>query len=159
AHAAALPKVIPPTFTVVVTPSDPNAGAPPAHPGQAADPRPSDGTKWVHHHIEHSGHVDFDLPNVGGVVADVNPAQLADLSSDPDVVVTPDAAVSVADASMGGTGRAPAAVFPQTTGASRLWARGVTGSGVTVAVLDTGIDPLPDFGRRLIGGVDLSGEG
>ena len=30
---------------------------------------------------------------------------------------------------------------------------------MTVAVLDTGIDKLPDFGNRIIGGVDLSGEG
>src|SRR6202035_3101319 len=28
--------------------------------------------------------------------------------------------------------------------------------GVTVAVLDTGIDNLPDFAGRLVGGVDLS---
>ena len=34
---------------------------------------------------------------------------------------------------------------------------GDTGQGVTVAVVDTGIDNLPDFSGRLIGGVDLSG--
>ena len=33
------------------------------------------------------------------------------------------------------------------------------GEGVTVAVLDTGIDNLPDFSGRLIGGVDLTGGG
>jgi len=33
----------------------------------------------------------------------------------------------------------------------------VQSTGVTVAVLDTGIDNLPDFSGRLIGGVDLTG--
>ncbi len=42
------------------------------------------------------------------------------------------------------------------TGAGQLAAAGDTGQGVTVAVLDTGIDPLPDFAGRLIGGVDLT---
>src|SRR5207248_19636 len=42
---------------------------------------------------------------------------------------------------------------------SQLRAGGIDGSGVTVAVLDTGITRLPDFGNRLVGGVDLSGEG
>src|SRR5438270_9005584 len=46
------------------------------------------------------------------------------------------------------------------TGANRLAANtGVTGRGATVAVLDTGITQLPDFGNRIVGGVDLSGEG
>ncbi|MGH9920229.1 MAG: S8 family peptidase, partial [Nitrososphaerales archaeon] len=56
-------------------------------------------------------------------------------------------------------GTQPAAIFPEQSGASRLWAQGDTGSGVNVAVLDTGIDQLSDFGGRLVGGVDLSGEG
>ena len=55
--------------------------------------------------------------------------------------------------------RAPAAVFPVTTGATRLAAAGDDGAGVTVAVLDTGIDKNSDFAGRLVGGVDLSGEG
>jgi hypothetical protein len=53
--------------------------------------------------------------------------------------------------------RAPAAVFAQQTGAASLWSRGDVGSGANVAVLDTGIAPLPDFAGRLVGGVDLSG--
>ena len=46
--------------------------------------------------------------------------------------------------------------MPQ-TGATKLAAAGDTGRGVTVAVMDTGIDNLPDFSGRLIGGVDLTG--
>ena len=48
-------------------------------------------------------------------------------------------------------------MFPEQTGASQLWAQGDTGQGVNVAVLDTGISPLPDFAGRLVDGVDLSG--
>jgi serine protease AprX len=48
-------------------------------------------------------------------------------------------------------------VFLGQTGATRLAAAGDAGQGVTVAVLDTGIDNLPDFSGRLIGGVDLTG--
>ena len=68
-------------------------------------------------------------------------------------------AVSVQDTMAASSSRAPAAVFPQDTGATQAWSQGVTGAGVNVAVLDTGIDPLPDFGARLVAGVDLSGEG
>jgi serine protease AprX len=123
---------------------------------QNADRR-ANSTQEVHGRVAQRGDVNRDLPAVGGVVADVTPDQLAVLRAQPDLVVTPNFNVSVADASFGA--RAPAAVFPQTTGASRLWAKNVDGSGVTVAVLDTGIAKLPDFGKRLIGGVDLSGEG
>jgi serine protease AprX len=52
---------------------------------------------------------------------------------------------------------APSDAFLAETGATRLAARGDTGQGVTVAVLDTGIDNLPDFAGRLAGGVDLTG--
>ena len=51
----------------------------------------------------------------------------------------------------------PSDVFLQETGASLLAAQGDTGQGVTVAVVDTGIDSLPDFSGRLLGGVDLAG--
>ncbi len=100
-----------------------------------------------------------DLPAVSGVVAQVSPDQLAALRAEPGLVVTPNAPVAAEDASFPSAVRAPAAVFPQTTGATTLVNNGVDGSGVAVAVLDTGISKLPDFGKRLIGGVDLSGEG
>jgi serine protease AprX len=100
--------------------------------------------------------IDSDLPTVGGVVADVTPGQAEKLRSQ-GLVVTPDVGVSVA--STGTATHPPSAVFPQTTGATQLWSQGINGSGVNVAVLDTGIDPLPDFAGRLVGGIDLSGEG
>ena len=51
----------------------------------------------------------------------------------------------------------PTGSFAADTGADRLAAAGVTGQGVTVAVLDTGINAnLPDFAGRIVGGVDLT---
>ena len=85
-------------------------------------------------------------------------SQVSLLGALPGIVVTPDVTVSV-QGSMGAPDRVPAAVFPEQTGATQLWAQGDTGSGVNVAVLDTGITPLPDFAGRLVDGVDLTGAG
>jgi serine protease AprX len=80
------------------------------------------------------------------------------LAALPGITVTPDVSVNV-QANPPSTGpHTPSDVFLQQTGATQLAAAGDTGSGVTVAVLDTGIDNLPDFSGRLVGGVDLTGE-
>jgi serine protease AprX len=119
------------------------------------------------------GTVSASFPDVGGVAATVTPAQAAALSADPTLTVTPNTAVSFGPASpsdqsatpstssfsAANSSRPPAAVFPQVTGATRLAGNGIDGTGVNVAVLDTGVDALPDFAGRLAGGVDLSGEG
>jgi serine protease AprX len=105
------------------------------------------------------GQVVESLDAAQAVLADLDPFQVFVLELIPGVVVTPDVTVSVQDTTGSGSGRAPAAVFPQETGATQLWSKGITGSGVNVAVLDTGIDPVPDLSGRLVGGVDLSGEG
>jgi serine protease AprX len=80
------------------------------------------------------------------------------LAALPGIVVTPDASVSVQSIPPESTGpHTPSDAFLQQTGATQLAADGDTGQGVTVAVMDTGIDNLPDFAGRLIGGVDLTG--
>ena len=109
----------------------------------------------------HHGQVVTDLDIVNGVAADLSAADLAALQQDADVTIVPDAPVSIAATSdLTSSTRAPAAVFPMTTGADVTNASmGLNGQGVTVAVLDTGISRLPDFAGRLVGGVDLSGEG
>jgi subtilisin family serine protease len=43
-------------------------------------------------------------------------------------------------------GSLPVSVYPQTLGAPSLWSSGVTGRGVTLAVLDSGIQAHPDLG-------------
>jgi len=94
------------------------------------------------------------------VLANLTSLQAQILGHIPGVVLTPDVSVSVQDTtSQPSATRAPAAVFAQQTGAPALWTQGDTGAGVNVAILDTGIDPLPDLAGRLTPGVDLSGEG
>lgn len=100
---------------------------------------------------------------INGVEATISPALVPVLDALPGISVTPDAQVSVQSATGSTTESAgphtPSDVFRQETGADQLAAAGDTGQGVTVAVLDTGIDNLPDFAGRLIGGVDLTGAG
>ena len=107
-----------------------------------------------------SGTSTSDLPAASGVVADVTPAQLADPAG---------AARSRRDARTRAC-RSHDASFAERAGAGRgvpaddrrIAVVGRTASmarATVVAVLDTGIDRLPDFGKRLVGGVDLSGEG
>jgi serine protease AprX len=81
------------------------------------------------------------------------------LAALPGIIVTPDAAVSVQSTTESTGPHTPSDAYLQQTGATQLAASGDTGQGVTVAVLDTGIDPLPDFAGRLIGGVDLTNAG
>ena len=105
-----------------------------------------------------NGHNKIDLPVADAVVADVTATELAALRSDPEVVVLPNVPVEVMDDPIVPT-RPPAAVYPQTTGSSSLVSSGITGRGVTVAVVDTGINRVADLAGRVVGGVDLSGEG
>jgi serine protease AprX len=97
---------------------------------------------------------------IDAVEATIPTAAQALLDVLPGITVTPDVSVSVQSATTDSTGpHTPSDAFLQQTGADALAAGGDTGQGVTVAVLDTGIDNLPDFSGRLIGGVDLTGEG
>jgi serine protease AprX len=79
------------------------------------------------------------------------------LAALPGITVTPDLSVNVQSNPESTGPHTPSDAFLQETGADQLASQGDTGQGVTVAVLDTGIDNLPDFSGRLIGGVDLTG--
>ncbi|HEX3900418.1 MAG TPA: S8 family peptidase [Mycobacteriales bacterium] len=107
------------------------------------------------------GHTINSLPVVDGVLAQVPSSAALNLLNALGLVTSPDAPVAV-DGLVGAlpaSAPAAASAFPDSTGATKLAANGINGAGVGVAVLDTGIDPLPDFGNRLLGGVDLSGAG
>jgi serine protease AprX len=94
---------------------------------------------------------------INGVEASIPTVLEPLLAALPGITVTPDVPVSV-QSTVESTGpHTPSDEFLQQTGATQLFANGDTGQGVTVAVLDTGIDDLPDFAGRLIGGVDLTG--
>jgi serine protease AprX len=43
-----------------------------------------------------------------------------------------------------------ATLYPQLDGAPAAWARGLTGKGVGIALIDSGVAPGLDFGRRLV---------
>jgi serine protease AprX len=95
---------------------------------------------------------------IDGVEASIPTALEPVLAALPGITVTPDVSVSVQSAVESTGPHTPSDAFLQQTGATELAADGDTGQGVTVAVIDTGIDNLPDFAGRLIGGVDLTGE-
>lgn len=48
--------------------------------------------------------------------------------------------------------------YVETIGADRLHAQGITGRGVGIAVIDTGVTAVPDVQGRLVGGIDLTVE-
>jgi serine protease AprX len=94
---------------------------------------------------------------INGVQAQILTLLEPALDALPGISVTQDATVNVQDVPVSTGPHTPSDDFLQETGAKQLAAAGDTGHGVTVAVMDTGIDNLPDFAGRLIGGVDLSG--
>src|SRR5580693_9133832 len=109
--------------------------------------------------LQVGGSVQTQFQLINGVLASIPTAAAAVLNALPGIVVTPDAQVSVQSATESTGPHAPSDAFLPETGATRLASAGDTGQGVTVAVVDTGIDDLPDFSGRLIGGVDLTGGG
>ena len=96
---------------------------------------------------------------ISAVQATISTAIEPLLDALPGITVTPDASVTVQSAPESTRPHRPSDAFLPETGATRLAAAGDTGQGITVAVMDTGIDNLPDFSGRLIGGVDLTSEG
>jgi len=115
------------------------------------------------------GAVSTTLSLIGGVTADVPTANVAALSADATVqAVSNDAGLSLAPADAtgiaGGTaGPDDASVTPQQAahliGADAAYARGLDGSGVDVAVLDTGVVPVAGLaGDHTVLGADLSTE-
>jgi serine protease AprX len=95
------------------------------------------------------GQVTRALPIVAGFAATVPAAAVGELTRLPGVrAVTPDGRVRV-QATAPSTSNVRS-VYPKTIKADAVWKRGVTGRGVTVAVLDTGVANLPDLSGRLV---------
>jgi len=102
------------------------------------------------------GTVLSDLPSVHGVVAKLTAGEVT-AAKQAGLQVTPDLPVTVEGGAALPAGSHPSGVFTAITGATSMWANGVNGAGVTVAVLDTGIDAnLAAFGNRVIDGVNLA---
>ncbi|HVT20448.1 MAG TPA: S8 family serine peptidase [Mycobacteriales bacterium] len=107
------------------------------------------------------GTVVTPLPIINGALVQMRNSGLVRAAQAHGLTATPDQTVAEtgAPAALPASAAAASNAFPAETGATKLAENGITGTGVGVAVLDTGIDRLADFGNRLIGGVDYSGEG
>ena len=104
------------------------------------------------------GRVVADLPVVDGVSAVVPAAALRALADADDVhAVTADRVGRFVDFAWEDI--PIASTFTRSVQATSSWTRGNYGRGVGVAVLDTGVSPMPDLADRLVHGPDLSGEG
>ncbi|HXY45526.1 MAG TPA: S8 family peptidase [Acidimicrobiales bacterium] len=102
------------------------------------------------------GDVLSSLPLVHGVVAKLTGEEAA-AARQAGLQVSPNLQLKVDSISLA-PNQDPSSNFGEVTGASTLLSEGYNGQGVTVAVLDTGIDAkLPDFRGRVVGGVNLSG--
>ncbi|HEX2039618.1 MAG TPA: S8 family serine peptidase [Acidimicrobiales bacterium] len=104
------------------------------------------------------GSVGQELPIVDGFLANV-PADSVDDLAELDSVrgVTTNAKVRV-EAQYGENSGVASAVYTDVTRASKAWGQGTTGKGVTVALIDTGVDVTGDLAGRVIGAADFSGE-
>jgi serine protease AprX len=96
---------------------------------------------------------------LGASVAELTPAQIRALAADPSVGrihIDADVTATALTNTDPSTGGLTPIVFQQTVGATQAWADGFTGKGVTVAVLDTGIDTNNSaFGARVKARVDF----
>ena len=103
--------------------------------------------------VEHvGGNVTSRLPLIDSVVADVPVDRVDQLSSFASVLA--DRAMHVRSADFGG---APTTAYPYEVGATDVWGD-ATGEGVGVALVDTGISPVPDVLERVAAVADLTPE-
>lgn len=115
------------------------------HPGHAA--AAADAVEAV------GGSVTYDLSIVHGVAADIPAASVARLRAMPGVrAVTPDAPVHVQSTSTTSSTNLSTvnSVYAREVQADLLWAEGVKGDGVTVALIDTGVTEVADLSGRIV---------
>jgi serine protease AprX len=92
-----------------------------------------------------AGQLHTALSHFGGVSATVSADRLDTLAAQSGVVrVALDPAMRAVDRRDSSTG--PPSVFTSSVGAPSVWSTGDTGTGVAIAVLDSGVRPHPDFG-------------
>ena len=110
--------------------------------------------------------------SITGVVARLSQAEADRLAAQPGIAsVFPEGEIVTQsteewDDSGAFVDTSPSTDYPNTTGADRVWAQGITGEGVTVAILDTGISNQSGLlngadgsQSRLVAWVDLVDEG
>jgi serine protease AprX len=103
------------------------------------------------------GKVGRGLSIVGGASAQLTGAEVLALLKDPDVAyVSLDDVVTATFDPLDGAARASSPGILE-VGAPRVWRQlGLTGRGVAVAILDSGIAPHPDLAGRIVASVDFT---
>ncbi|MFP5353138.1 MAG: S8 family serine peptidase [Actinomycetota bacterium] len=102
------------------------------------------------------GKVVRDLSIINGVSAKVPADALTLLETNPSVFqVSEDAKIGFHIAF---DGSKTAHQLTKITNASKLWSQGITGRGVTVALVDTGVYNHPDLAGRVVCGADFTAE-
>jgi hypothetical protein len=108
------------------------------------------------------GRVDLELGIINGFRATVAPQSLARLFGSPLIwQITPDAPIHMNGMTSYGydTGDDGAPILvAKAVNAQAAWSKGFTGKGIDVALIDTGVVPLPELAGRVINGPDLSPE-
>lgn len=106
------------------------------------------------------GAVTFELPIVNGVAADVPQSSIPLIEGGTGVrAVTPNMPMVVQGTVVPSPLHNATAVYPTVIGADKVWKQKFEGSGVSVALIDTGIAKVADLSGRVIGGIDLTNEG
>jgi serine protease AprX len=109
------------------------------------------------------GRVNLELGIINGFSATVPVGALARLALAPQIwSISPDAPVHVngIDPALGydTADNGSPYLVAKAVGATSAWNAGLTGAGVDVAVIDTGVAPLPELQNRIVYGPDLSPE-
>lgn len=105
----------------------------------------------------HGGSVEQPLELIRGAVAEVPAHRVDDLARDPRVAgVTDDATYRVQGADYAD---GPPSAYVETVAGDAASTGGLTGDGVGVALLDTGVTLHPDLGDRVVATADLTDEG
>jgi len=100
----------------------------------------------------HGGEITSTLDIIHGVAADLTTSELAALKLEEGIIaITPNGDVNSSDDKKPGDKikekDTPSTDYPNVVGANLVWERDITGSGISVAVLDTGIANLPQLIR------------
>jgi subtilisin family serine protease len=104
------------------------------------------------------GHAEHPLEVLSGFRAEVPPDALPSVRALPGVVAVIAEYDIPFDAALYDPEKLSSSLYQvaRNIGVDELWKDGYTGAGVDVAVIDSGVRPLPEFAGRLVNGPDLS---